>query len=124
MVDCKKVKALDNAMKKSVLKSPLTVYHGMGDKEGEMFGDKGAGSTFTNSAFMSTSTRKTIASNFSRSEKSKRRILVIDLPAGSNAIAYGDTKYESEVLLPRNSSFTITRTRIAGDIEYIYASPS
>ena len=122
--DCSKVKGLDNVMKKSVLKEPITVYHGMGETEGAMFGNKGIGSSFSNDSFLSTSTNKDTGENYAAYSGGKSRVLVIDLPAGSHGFAYGDKGYESEVLLPRGSNFTITSIDDSGSTEYIHVTPS
>lgn len=111
-------------MKKSVLKDPITVYHGMGETECKLFGDKGVGSTFSTTPYLSTSQKEYTAAGFVCGYEKKRRMLVIDLPAGSNGFAFGDGMYESEVLLPRNSNFKITKIDSTGPIEYIHVTPA
>lgn len=117
--DCSGVSKMDKIIADSKIVGGATVYHGMGETEAALFDGVDVGSEFKNSAFYSTTLDSGIATKFSDGGK----VLVIDLPHGANGFYYGDTKYESEVILPRNQKYSVNKIEDKDGKKFYHVSP-
>lgn len=107
-------KNLDSAMKKHTVDSHLTVYRGLSSRQIASMKLHDLKTThFQSPAYMSTSTKPSVADTFSSGGHSGgKHMLVIRVPKGSHALWADTHSYnqgEQELLLPRDSKFRISK---------------
>lgn len=109
------IAALDDLIAKSSTKRPTTVYRGLG----ELPHDLTPGAVIPEPAFMSASTRETIAQHHAR-----KAMLKLDVPAGSPALYVPNVSKsagEAEVLLPRGTKYRIKSVESGEDYQLVHA---
>lgn len=119
--DSKDVKLVDEAFSKASTTEAIEVYRGVGATEQDTFANLQVGSSFEDKGFVSTSTDKDTADNFSRGDNPT--ILHIQVPAGSKAISVDSlsvfkkggyaTRSENEILLNRGGSYKVVSIKPA-----------
>jgi len=113
--DRKEMKLVDEAFSKAKTTEPLEVYRGIGPSDADMFANLKVGEIFQDKGFVSTSTDKDTADNFSRGETPT--MMQIQVPKGSKAISVDSMsvfqkgghakRSENEILLNRGGSFKV-----------------
>ena len=113
--DRKEMKLVDEAFSKAKTTEPMEVYRGIGPMDADRFAGLKVGDTFEDKAFVSTSTDKDTADNFSRGDNPT--IMHIQVPKGSKAISVDSmsvfrkgghaTRSENEILLNRGGTFKV-----------------
>jgi hypothetical protein len=113
--DRKDMKLVDEAFSKAKTTEPLEVYRGIGPSDSDMFANLKAGDSFQDKGFVSTSTDKDTADNFSRGDTPT--MMQINVPKGSKAISVDSMsvfqkgghakRSENEILLNRGGSFKV-----------------
>lgn len=113
--DAKELKLIDDAFAKAKTTEDIEVYRGISGDAMKHYQHLKPGDSFKDSAFVSTSTDKDTADNFSRGDG--KAIMQVRVPKGSKAISVDSlsvfkkggnvTRSENEILLDRNSSFKV-----------------
>lgn len=113
--DRKEMKLVDEAFSKAKTTEPMEVYRGIGPSDSDMFANLKLGDSFQDKGFVSTSTDKDTADNFSRGDTPT--MLQINVPKGSKAISVDSMsvfkkggmakRSENEILLNRGGSFKV-----------------
>lgn len=115
------ISALDAALRRAYIPKALDVVRGVSMSPDEIAG-KGfnlVGHVFTDKGFMSTSTSKTVANKF-KNGSGASTVLHLSLPAGTRAMLMPQFNWEKEVLLPRNSTFKITKVVPDGKTTHLH----
>lgn len=104
----------DDLMNQSELDKPIVVYRGLSSLESVLGSeDNATGKTFTDKAFVSTTSNPRVATDFGNTQ------LRIKVPQGTKALRLGDTdktnKKEDEILLDRGLEFKVTKDQKIGD---------
>jgi hypothetical protein len=113
--DRKEMKLVDEAFSKAKTTEPLEVYRGIGPMDADKFAGLKVGDTFEDKGFVSTSTDKDTAENFSRGDTPT--MMHVQVPKGSKAISVDSmsvfkkggyaTRSENEILLNRGGKFKV-----------------
>lgn len=119
----KTVAKMDNAFKNAKLKNPTTVYRGLNEKAAQQFLSSKKGDIIRSKTFMSTSTNKDIALEFSKSMKTpKTYVMEVKLSKGTKAMSMKGKAHfdrEKEILVNRNTSLKMKGTRTEGSTTII-----
>ena len=119
----KTVSKMDNAFKNAALKKDTTVYRGLNENAAKQFLSAKRGDVIKSKTFLSTSTNKDIAQEFSKSTKTpKTYVMEVKLSKGTPAMSMkGKAQFarEKEVLVNRNTNLKMKGTRTEGSTTII-----
>lgn len=105
------VDALDTLLGRAALDEPTTVFRGVGPRVFEAYRQLRVGTTFTDSAFSSTSLSRDIAEEFFEENNAEGWIFTLRLPEGFRALkvtkASSVGEREREILIPRGVTWKV-----------------
>lgn len=119
--DQKEVKLIDQAFSRASTTEDIQVYRGVGPTDMDKFANLKPGDSYTDDAYLSTSTNLSTADNFSRGDTPT--ILNIQVPKGSKAISVDSlsqfkkgghmVRSEEEILLNRGGKYKVVSIKPA-----------
>jgi len=119
----KTVSKMDTAFKNAALKNDATVYRGLNENAAKQFLSAKKGDIIKSKTFLSTSSSKDIAMEFSKSTKTpKTYVMEVKLSKGTSAMSMKGKAHfdrEKEVLVNRNTNLKMKGTRTEGSTTII-----
>ena len=114
----------DVILSSPAIEEPVTVFRGVNAKSSEFY-DLAVGDVYEDSGVVSTSLSKSMAKGFGGGFVGDEKVLLqIDVKKGSQALSASNfsTHNEYELMLPRNTQFTVTDVRQEGDTRVVVVS--